>query len=219
MADPSSENARKRLLLWTVAVLLLLAFTEAVNLGLRTFARERRANDYRTYLATASDLMNHYDYPAALAQVEEAKRRSANAPEPHALEGHIRYQLKQWNLAINEYKSAISQGSREEGVFLNLIWALIELSRYDEAAALGEKTIAAGFSVPALPRYTAEAYFRAGKKVEAIPFYEKALQGYPNDLYLLDHLRQSYRTANQPEKAKEMQTRIANIEASLNTAH
>jgi len=219
MAGPSLDRARKTLLLWCAAVLLLLAFTEAINLGLRTFARERRANDYRTYLATANDLINRYDYPAALSQVAESKRRNSKAPEPYAIEGHIRYQLKQWNMAINEYKTAIAQGSREEGVFLNLIWALIELNRYDEAAALGEKTITAGFTVPALPRYTAEAYFRAGKKVEAIPFYEMALKGYPNDLYLLDHLRQAYRAANQLEKAKEMQARIADIEASLNAAH
>jgi tetratricopeptide (TPR) repeat protein len=217
MTGLANENARKTVLLWCAAVVLLLVLTEAVNVGLRAFARERRVSDYRTYLVAATGLMNQYDYMAALSQVEDAKRRNADAPEPYALAGHIRYQLKQWNQAIQEYKAAIAHGSREEGVFLNVVWALIELNRYEEAAALGKKTITAGFSVPALPRYTAEAYFRDGKKAEAIPFYEMALKGYPNDLYLLDHLRQSYRAAGQLDKAKEMQARIADIEASLNS--
>lgn len=216
MSLPLIENARRILVLWCAIILLLLALTESLNFGLRTYARERRESDYRTYLAAATDLMNRYDYSGALAQVEEAKRRQPQAPEPYALAGHVRYQLKHWSQAITEYQEAISRGSREEGVFLNVVWALIELKRYEEATALGIKALNAGFSMPALPRYIAEAYFRNGKMTEAIPYYQMALNGYPNDLYLLDHLRQSYRAAGQLDKAKEMQTSIANIEASLN---
>ncbi len=216
MSLPLIENARKILMLWCAIILLLLALAEGLNFGLRTYARERRESDYRTYLAAAMDFMNRYDYPGALAQVEEAKRRQPQAPEPYALAGHVRYHLKHWSQAITEYQEAISRGSREEGVFLNVVWALIELKRYEEATALGIKAVNAGFSMPALPRYIAEAYFRNGKMTEAIPYYQMALNGYPNDLYLLDHLRQSHRAAGQLDKAKEMQTRIADIEASLN---
>ncbi len=214
---PIFEKPRKALMTWTAVLVALLALTEGLNYGLRSIAEERRASDYRTYLATATDLIDQYDFPAALAQIEDAKRKGPNAPEPYAMAGHVRYQLKQWNQAITEYQGAITRGSREEGVFLNVVWALIELKRYEEAAALGIKTINAGVSLPALPRYVAEAYFRDAKTAEAIPYYEKALKGYPNDLYLLDHLCQSYKAAGQLEKMKDIQTRITDIEASLNT--
>jgi tetratricopeptide (TPR) repeat protein len=218
MSRPLIENARRSLMLWCGALVLLAALIEVVDFGLRAHARERRKSDYRTYLAAAEDLRSRYDYPAALAQVEEAKRRGPKAPEPYALAGHIRYQMKYWSQAITEYQEAIARGSQDEGVILNVVWALIELNRYEEAAAVGIKALNAGFSMPALPRYIAEADFRAGKLPEAIPYYEKALNGYPNDLYLLDHLRQAYRAAGQMDKAKQIQTRIADIEASLNAA-
>jgi len=215
MGRPLIENTRRGLMLWCAAVALLLALIEAFDFGLRTYARERRKSDYRTYLVAATDLMGHYDYSGALAQVEEAKRRGPKAPEPYAVAGHVRYQLKHWSRAIAEYQEAIARGSRDEGVILNIVWALIELNRYDEAAAVGIKALDAGFSMPALPRYIAEADFRAGQLIKAIPYYELALKGYPNDLYLLDHLRQAYRSAGQLDKAKLMQARIADIEASI----
>jgi tetratricopeptide (TPR) repeat protein len=216
MSLPAFANPRKAIVVWTLALIAVLAFTGALNYGFRLNAREMRENDFKTYIAAADECMNRHDYPEALKQAEEAKRRAPNAPEPYAVAGHVRYQLRHWGIAITEYQAAIARGSCEEGVFLNIVWALIELKRYPEAAELGTKALTAGISQPALPRYIAEAYFRDDKMAEAVPYYEMSLKGYSSDLYLLDHLARSLKGAGQKEKAEEIQRKIADIEASLN---
>jgi len=216
MSSPPLLNPRGILLLWGLLVLAGFIAAQGVTAALGRYAAGMREQDYRTYVVAGTDAMNRFDFAAALEQANEAKRKGPNAPEPFGLAGHIHYQLKQWRQAIVEYKQAIIRGSRDEGVPLNTVWALIELQQYEEAVTIGKAAVASGFTMPALYRYIAEACFRSGKLVDAIPYYEEALKGYPNDLYLLDHLRQAYRSAKRLEKAEEMRARIADIEASLN---
>ena len=218
MTPPPIAHTRRVLVVWVLLIVAGFVLTQVFNVLMARYAQRAREGDYRTYLAAATDLMSRFDLPGALEQVEEAKRRDPNAPEPDAMAGHIQYQLKHWEQAIAEYKRAIEKDSREEGVRLNSVWALIELKRHDEAAAVGAAAMHDGFATLALPRYVAEAHFRAGKSVEAIPYFEQALQGYSNDLYLLDHLRQAYVAAKQGKKAEEIQARITDVEATLNRA-
>jgi tetratricopeptide (TPR) repeat protein len=215
MNPPPFTNTRRAITLWALLLVTGFVFIEVFNLACMRYARDIREKDYRTYLAEAAKRMAQFDLPGAMTHVDEAKRRGPKAAEPDAMAGHIQYQLKHWEQAIIEYKSAIAKGTQEEGVFLNTVWALIELRRYDEAAEIGARALLEGIATPALPRYIAEAYFRSGNMAEAIPYFERALEGYPNDLYLLDHLRQAYRATKQLDKAEAMRARIADVEASL----
>ncbi len=211
-------NTRRAIGLWAG---ILVAFGIAIagfNAAFVRYARDIRENDYRGYLAEAEKRMAQFDLPAAQKLVDEAKRRAPRAPQPDALAGHIQYQLKHWDRAIFEYKNAIAKGTQDEGVFLNTVWSLIEMKEYDEAATIGVRALKEGVASPALPRYIAEACFRSNKMAEAIPYFERALEGYPNDLYLLDHLRQAYRATHQADKAEAIRARIADLEASLNSA-
>jgi tetratricopeptide (TPR) repeat protein len=216
MNRPPIRNPRRALFLWAVLLVLGVALAEAFTFSLAGYGRQLAANDYRTHLAAAFDRMNRFDYVGALAEIEYAKQKAPDVAELYARAGDIHYQLKHWREAIQEYRDAIARGNRDEGARLNVVWSLIELKRYDDAIAFGKAAIKEGFTLPALPRYIAEACFRSGKEIESVQFYEMALDGYHNDLYLLDHLRQAYLKTRQTAKAEALRLRIADIEASLN---
>lgn len=210
-------NTRSIVVLWGLLLLAVLLTCEAFTVGLQRYAEQRREQDYHTYLNEALRLVGRNDYAGAMNQVNEALKRAQGVPEPYVQAGHIHYRLKQWEQAVAAYRKAIELGSPDKGVRLNAVWSLIELKQYDQATALGRQALAEGISSPALPRYVGEAYSRGGKPAEAIPFYEEALKGYPNDLYLLDHLRQAYSAVGNAEKATQMRNRIADVEARITT--
>ena len=129
--------------------------------------------------------------------------------------GGIRFAQKRWQEAIDIYRRAVERGSKALDVRVHTVWALIELKRYDEAAWYGKDALAKGYSHRAMHRYVAEALFRARRLPDSIPHLERALLGFPNDLYLMDHLRQAYTAAGRSEDAKAMTARIADVESSL----
>ena len=180
------------------------------------YARHLRAQDYRTYLSAADQAMKQHDLPRAVGQLGEALRLAPQEPQVHKVTGDVYYGAGKWERAVAAYTKAIELGSPELGARTNMLWALVELGRNDEAVAFGQAALADGFTSPAISRYIAVAYWRAGKHAEAIPHLEEALKGYSNDLYLMDHLRQAYRSTGATEKAEEIEVRIAATENSLN---
>jgi len=211
-----AATTRKVLVAWAVLIAAGFLAAEGLTAWLARHGQILRANDYRTYLGFAADFVEKNDFQRALAQTEEAKRKARHEPAPYEVAGDIHYRLKQWDKAIVEYDRAFARNSSAAGPRLNKVWALIELGRNDEAAAFGRQAMDEGYRSPAMARFVAEACFRAGKHAEAIPYYEEALQGYPNDLYLLEHLRQCFAATGRPDRAREMSDRIADVEASIN---
>lgn len=209
-------KSRKVLVAWIVLIAVGFLAAEGLTLLLARHGRDLRENDYRTYLGLAAEFIAKNDFSRALAEVREAKRKAPQAPAPYVIAGDIHYQLKHWDKAIAEYDRAFERKSQEAGPRLNKVWALIELGKNDEAAAFGKQAMADGYRSPAMARFIAEAYSRAKKHAEAVPHYEEALQGYPNDLYLLEHLRQCFVATGQTDRAKEMSNRITDVEASIN---
>lgn len=216
-ARPPFTDTRKVLTIWAALLIAGLVLVEGFTVALDRHAQRLRENDYRTYLGAATRFIDQNDFPSAMAEIEKARGKAPNAPEPYIIAGHVHYRLKHWEQAISSYDLAIVRGSRDEGIRLNTVWAFIELERYDEAVRLGKQAMVQGFSGPGLPRYIAEACFRAGQPVDSIAYFELALEGYPNDLYLLDHLKQAYNATGRDADAQKMEDRIAEVERSLNS--
>lgn len=210
------KNVRRVLTLWAAILVAGLVGAEAFTSGLAIHARHVRDKDYRTNLAAAAESMDSNDVAGALRQVEEALRKAPDASQPHVVAGDIHFRLKRWEQAIAAYERALAKGSRVVGTKLNTVWALIELKQYDRAVAFGEGSVAEGKDAAALSRYIAEAHLRAGRPVDAIPHLERALEGYPDDRYLLDHLERGYVRAGREEDAEKVRGRIAEVQASLN---
>ncbi|MCX5759627.1 MAG: tetratricopeptide repeat protein [Candidatus Hydrogenedentes bacterium] len=215
MGKRSSGATKGLWVAWITLLMIAVVFAEGVTFSLQVHGRHMREKDYRTYLTKAIAFLSQNSYADALVQAEEAIRRAPERPEPYIMAGHVHYRLKNWERAISAYETAVAKGSEDEGARLNTTWALVELKRYDDAIAEAKKAMAAGFTSATFPRYLAEACWRAGRIADAIPFLEQSLNGFPNDLYLLDHLRQGYAAINQPAKAAEVQAKATDIEASL----
>ena len=213
--QPLVRDERRALRVWGLLLAVACALVVALNVGLARHARRMRDNDYRTYLAAATDLFQRDDLAGAIAQVQEALRKNPDAPEPHEMAGHVEYRLKHWDAAMAAYHRAIDKGSVDEGIRLNILWSLIELERHEEAAAFGEQCIAQGLKSPVFRRYIGEALFRAQAFSRAALFFEEALQGYPEDLYLLDHLQETYENIGETEKARAVAARIEDVQAVI----
>jgi len=215
MDAPFIKNPAKVQAIWATVLAMVLAFGIVSNLLAGYYATWMREQRPQTYLVEAERLMNRNDMPGALEQWQKAYERAPDMPDVHKVAGDIQYKLKNWEQAILAYEEAMKLGSAAQGVRTNTLWALVELGRYIEATEFGERSIAEGFTDPIFPRYVAEAYYRAGERAKAIPFLEDALKGYPNDLYLMEHLRQAQVAAGNREQAQAMQERMAEVEATL----
>ena len=213
MTAPVIQNTRRFLALW--ALLLFLMMVAAVLAHVvtgRAIIRMRENHPY-AYLKEADRLMKQGDFTGALAQVEEARRRAPENPDVDVAAGHVYVRFKRWESALEAYDKAITKGSENPGMRTNVLWALIELDRYDEVSERGKQWIAEGSTDPTIARCVAEACISSGDAAGAIPYLELALKSRPKDLALLDRLERAYRAAGAAEKAEQVREKRREIEA------
>lgn len=215
MTPAPVEHHRVLIGTWISVLVLIAALTIYTNSWmLAHFERAREAN-FRTYLELATPLINSGDLAGALGEVKKALTRAPERPEPHAFEGHIRYKLKQWSAAIEAYQRALDYGSTAPGVRSNMLWALIEVEKYEDVVSLGDTFVAQGYAFPTLNRYISEALLRGNEIAKAVPYLEKTLNDYPSDLYILERLRAAYTSIGEPDKATEIASRIEDVHAAF----
>lgn len=215
MHRPTFKNPRRVLILWGLLWLAGVAGIVVFDVGVAGYAANLRENDYRTYLGEAVVLLESKDYLGALQKVEHAKSLAPEVFEPWAYAGGIHYRMNQWELAHANFKEAVEKGDPSVGPRLDIVWSLIELKRFDEAAEFGAEASAQFPDNAMLPQYTAEALLKASRPAEAIPFLEQALGQSENNLYLLDRLEVAHELAGQPEAASQVRARIERIHEEI----
>jgi len=214
--DTANGEGRKILAVWGILVLAGFAFVLWLNVPILRLADYVRSKDYNTYLAAADRAMKVDDITTALQEVDRALELAPpNAHLPYKVKGDIYCHFKKWEEAVAAYEKAMELGSPNEGVRLNAVWALVSLERYREAVALGQKAEREGVTHPGLIRSIAEAHRRAGNYEAAIPYYERAVEAYPEDLYLMDQLRQAYARVKNDVGVATMQARIMRVQADM----
>lgn len=218
MDRPIYQHPRRIFAAWAGVLALVIAMLGASDAAMLRYAEQRRAADYRTYVDEAGSLIERGRYAEAEEAVRKAISLAPDRPEPREVLGHLRYRMKRWEDAIDAYNEAIARASHDEGIRQNLVWSHIELKQFDEAARIGEFCIREGYRGAILPRYIAEAHYRAGKFEQAIPFFEAALLAYPGDLYLLDHLRQALLRTGQRTRAEAVAAAMADAGRALGQA-
>ena len=217
MIPASNRGALLVMLLWTTLLVVLGVFTVAINVAMARYAGRDRERRPETYIARAEAAMNERDYTAALRHWEQAHERGPKDDLVFKVLGDIHYNLQHWTDALDAYKTAIELGSDALGVRMNALWSLVELKRYTEALEFGKLCIGEGITDPDLYRRTAEACFRGGMFAEAIPLYEVAVEGYGNDLYLMEHLCQAYKRVGRTQDAARLTKQIVQLESALRT--
>jgi len=215
MEARTTKWSRTVLVVWAAALALGVAGLIGLDTGIRAYAFQRQAQDYEYHLAKAAQRIEAHKLQEARPFVDRALELAPLRPEPHVMLGHLLFRSKNWREAIEAYGRAIELHSQDTGIVQNVVWAYIELGQFEQAAAIGEEALKKGLRAPALSRYIAEAYFRARQYQKAIPHLRNALEQYPGDRYLMDHLRQAYQRTGQDKQAEGMAERIAELEATV----
>lgn len=209
------KNPRLVLGIWGVALVIVGAATLAGNLAVARYVAYARAHDPNPHLNTAEEYLNRGSYPEAWSEIARAREKAPDHARVHKVIGDFHFRQKHWKEALEAYRTAIDKGTDARGVYINALWSLIELRYYRDAVDFGETCIASGFKDAVFPRYVAEAHLRRGDRNAAIPYLERALDGYPNDLHLMKQLAEAYRATGRKTRAHDLQQRIDAIEASV----
>lgn len=161
------------------------------------------------YLEKAQQLHTQNDLAGAQRMLAEASLRAPFLAEPHLHSGLIYYDGKKWDKALEAYQRALRLGATGGDVRGKILWCLIHLKRADEAAEFGRAAVIEGHDSPRFMRYVADAFRYADRQAESLPYLEAALQGFPNDLLLMDRIAQVLEQLGETEKAAAMRKRIA----------
>jgi tetratricopeptide (TPR) repeat protein len=79
----------------------------------------------------------------ALARIERALEAGESQPEVYAAAGYLRYENKQFEEAAAAYRKLVEMAPENATGWFNLAATLQALGKWDEAAAMFEKTLAA----------------------------------------------------------------------------
>ena len=208
------ENPRRVYVVWGLILAGLLAAGVAGNVGLSAVVAHLREADPDFHRVAADRLLAQKDYAGAKLELDKALELAPNMPELYVLRGHLFYEVGQWEEAMKAYETAIATGSANPYLYGRVLWCLVNLKRYEEAAAFGRSSIEQGHGTAALKRDTADAFVRSGKPAEAIPFIEAALKDSPKSIDLMDRLVAAYRATGQQDKADRMQQRLAEAQTA-----
>jgi tetratricopeptide (TPR) repeat protein len=212
MTDPVFKDPRRVLAKWGILLLAAAGLTVCGNLGLWREVGLLRAASPWTHLKVAERLQEDNRWLDAIHELEIAARHDPASPVAWERIGLIYAgQLQQWDKALQAFQEAIKRGSRTLDVRGKSMWCMIHLKRFDAAAEFGKACIQEGFDSPYFPRFIGEAYRRGGKYAEAIPYIEKALGGFPNDLYLMEQLADAYTRLGDNQKVLEIKKRIDSL--------
>lgn len=203
------HDARPLLITWAAALALAVLLALGWQAGLAGYVGVVRENSAWTYLKAAERYESAKNWNGALEMLREAAKRGPESPVPYERIGRILYQERSdWNGALAAFRDALARKSDSLDVRGKTIWSLIHLNRNDDAAAFGKECIAEGLDSPYFPRYTGEAYYRAGKYADAAPYLEQALNGMPGDMLLMERLQVCYKSLGATDKLKVIEKRI-----------
>lgn len=213
MTGATYAHPKRILALWAASLLAGAALVLLFNgLLFRHAAALREASPW-TYLQIADRLRAENDWMGAIGMLREAARRDPESPVPWERMGLLYYNNgRQWENALEAYRIALRNGSRDTDARGKIIWCLIHLNRNEGAVEFGKACIEEGYVSPHIQRAVGEALRRASRHNEAVPYLETALKSFPNDTYLIDQLAHSCRLAGDEERAAQLRRRMEDMQ-------
>lgn len=207
------QHPSRALMRWAALLSLTLILVLCYHVLFSYYAAVLRERSPWTYLKAADECTSRGDWNGAIKKLEAAAARDPKSPVPWERLGALYYnQQKQWEKALQAYRTALELGSQSIDARGKIIWCLIHLKHFDGAADFGKACMDEGYTSPNFPRFVAEAFRRAARHAESIPYFEKALEGFPSDLYLLEMLMQAYEHIGNTQKINELKRRIEQIQ-------
>lgn len=209
------SNPKRFFILWGMILAVVFLATIAGNFALAMLVKTRSENDPRLHILAAQKHLAEKRYSDARLEIDRALVLIPTSPEPYMLSGHLHYDAQQWEDAIADYRTAIGYGSGDQYVDGRILWCLIHLRRFDEAAEYGRASLASGRGTSSLNSDTAEAYRRAGKLAEAKSFFEMALSDSPGSVDLMERLKGVCQAMGDQQEVAAIQSRIDGVRSTL----
>lgn len=213
MPHGTFKNERAVLGRWFGMLLVLGVVAFGVNIGIHQRVRELRENSAWYYVKQGIEKMRANDTDTALALFRKASEVEPASPMPHENAGRLHYERQEFAKSAEALERAIDLGSVDPDARGKLLWSYVHTKRYDDAVAIGEKSIAEGRSTPQFPRWIADAHYRAGHYEQCIRYFELALDT-QEDLYVMSKLLSAYEKTGRTRQAEALRQRIEVLEAS-----
>jgi len=207
------KNEARVLSRWTGLLLLLGVIAFGVNVAIYQAVQELRANSPWTYVKEGQARLAAKDPEGALELFEYAASLDDASPLPWEHIGLLHYERKEFAKSAKAYEEAFARDSQSTDAHGKALWAYIHTKRYDDAIALGYKSMEAGLATPEFPRWIGDAYYRAKRFEECIPHFEQALRE-QEDLHVMSKLASAYEKTGRIKQAEAMRQRIETLEAS-----
>ena len=141
--------------------------------------------DAKRLIAQAAMLQKQPDKALALAR--EIQRDAPTNPLGFYMEGDVHLDQKRWDPAAVAYRTAMAKPNGES-VITRLYSALVGGNRLAEAKQVAAEWIKQQPKNPLMLRQLAGDAYNAGDSVQAMSYYEQALEVAPQDLAVLNNL-------------------------------
>lgn len=212
------HDTRRIRAVWALLLCLVIALTIGADIAFARHGRELRENDPITHFKTGLDYLHEGRLPEALDEAARAIELNPKYGDAYVLRANIQSRLGQWTEAAASYTRGFELGESSGKAAVNAVCCHIRAEDFAAAVEMGKKAEARGVTRPDLYQSMAVACVRQGQQIDAIPYLEKALDGMPTDLYLLDQLTQAYAAAGREEDAEAVRERMEQTRLDLGNA-
>lgn len=213
MSEGTFHNERAALGQWLGLLCVVAVVALGVNIGIYRHVEDLRAGSPWTYVRAGMERMRANDFDAALANFRKGAEVAPDSPLPYEHMGLLHYERQDFAKAADAYERAVELGSTDADARGKLLWSYIHTKKYDQAVALGERSVREHHATAQFPRWIAEAHFRAGRMEDSIRYFEAALQQ-QEDLYVMSKLLSAYEKTGRIREAAALRQRIEVLEAS-----
>ncbi|MCP4641220.1 MAG: tetratricopeptide repeat protein [bacterium] len=198
-----------------MAVSFVVLVCILLDLALVEYAATLERDDPVAHYKQGLDYFARDELGMALKELNTAIACDRNRPDPYILRGTVYVRLKRWEEAADSYRTGIEMGHPDPRYRTNYLWCLIELERYEEAVAFGERSLDEGVSDPNVIRTTAVAASHMGDPKRARMHLEAALNEFPSDMWIMDSLLKLYRESGLQDEVADMESRMERAREGL----
>jgi tetratricopeptide (TPR) repeat protein len=173
---------------------------------------ELKPNDLHAYLLLASVYYNQRAYSSALTTYQKIIELNPNRDDAHFGLGLVNLKMMKWKEAIPPLKRAVQLNQDNKEAYLHIGTAHQELQEFEEAIDAYKQYLNTNPNQP-WDVYTqlGVCQMEAGEYAGAVNSFNKALEGYGDDITILYKLAQAYEKAGQIDQAAATYEKLAQI--------
>ena len=208
-ANVSAQNATAEKIFQSVKQnILQIGNAKCVSEMTRAIALDKTKAEYYNYRGFCYSLLDKY--PEALVDLDQALKLDPRLIEALYSRQYIFAKTDKLK-AIPDLKRIVEIDPKQSNAYGMLATYYLDLAKYDDAFAMGQKVNELVPEGGAGYRYQAQALAGLGKYTEAIPLYSEALKRDDQDTHALEGRADAYRHVGNTAAAKADEQAAANL--------